>query len=61
MGSPEDLNEKPAGGQGDDAAAAGPPSEAEVQLSVDAIISSGVLGKGDRRAALLRYLVDTEL
>ncbi|WP_227270834.1 hypothetical protein [Roseobacter weihaiensis] len=37
------------------------PSPPEVDRVVTAIIGSGVLGKSDRRAALLRYLVDLEL
>ncbi len=35
-------------------------SGAEADQAVDAIVASGVLGKGDRRAELLRYLVAQE-
>lgn len=37
------------------------PSPADVEHSVEAIIRSEVLGKSDRRASLLRYLVEMEL
>lgn len=37
------------------------PTREAVARTVAAIVASGVLGKGDRRANLLRYLVDSEL
>ncbi|WP_299852619.1 hypothetical protein [uncultured Roseovarius sp.] len=37
------------------------PSPAEVESSVSDIVKSGVLGRSDRRAHLLRYLVEREL
>lgn len=37
------------------------PSRAEVDQAVDSIIHSGVLGKSERRAQLLRYLIEMEM
>lgn len=38
-----------------------PPAPDDVRRTVEAIVASGLLGAGDRRANLLRYLVEKEL